>query len=212
VVEFDFGNGDILADGDTVDPIAADYGVAITAAGDQVALVADPAAMGFEYQTFGIWASGLDTGTGRAGAGSFGRATPVSSLPASGEATYAGQATGFFVDPEGMSFATFADFEAGFDFGNKTIFASTSGTTAIDTVTGVSSPMASLNFAGGGTVSVGGPFGPPVDGTFTADIAATDLSGSLNGRLFGPNGEEIGGVFNMSGLAGQYIGSVGAAQ
>jgi hypothetical protein len=173
-------------------------------------LVADPAAMGFEFQTFGIWASGLDTGTGRAGAASFGRATPVSSLPVAGNATYIGQATGLYLDPDGMSFATFADFEADFDFGNRTIFASTSSTTAIDSVTGVSSGMPSLNFAGAGTVSVGGPFGPPVDGTFEADIAAIGLDGSLSGRLYGPNGEEIGGVFSLSGAAGQYLGAVGA--
>jgi len=169
-------------------------------------------AMGFEYQTFGIWASGLDTGTGVAGAGSFGRATAESSLPVSGEATYLGQATGLYLDPDGAAFAAFAAFEADFDFGDRSFTAFTSGTAVIDTVTGVSSLMPSLNFAGAGTVSVSGPFGGSADGTFEADIGAIGLNGTLNGRLYGPNGEEIGGVFNMSGLSGQYIGAIGAAQ
>ncbi|HSF94873.1 MAG TPA: hypothetical protein VLA52_07585 [Thermohalobaculum sp.] len=210
---FDTADGDIFADGDTLDPLTVDYATAISAGADRIAVAADPAAMGFEYQTFGIWATGIDTGNGTAGAGTFGFATPRQSLPANGSATYNGQSAGLFLDKDGDTFAVFADFDAFFNFTNHEISVNTTGSQAIDTATGISSAMPGLDFTGTGTVSNGGPFGgSDPDGTFEATITATDLAGTMDGRLYGPNFEEIGATFGMSGDAGQYLGAIGAVR
>jgi hypothetical protein len=203
-VAFDTDDGDVFADGDVVDPITSDYGVAVTAAEDQIAIVADPVAMGFEYQSFGIWATGIDEGSGVAGVITAGAATPVAEIPDAGLALYSGNSAGFFIDPDGDAFLAFADFGATLDFSDLSLTVLALDTEVIDVSSGVSSPMSDLNFAGAGFVSG--------DGTFSINIAATDLAGDLDGRLYGPAGAELGGTFEMEGDAGRYMGAVGAAQ
>lgn len=205
-VEFDTNKGDTIADGATVDPALADFAFAETASGDEIALVGDPVAKGFEYQTFGIWATGLNAGMGVFGAASVGAPTVSdrNSLPAMGIASYDGMSSGVYVDPTGEAFLAVADFDATVDFSTLMMSVDTLGTTVIPLDGGISAPMASLDFSGNGMAAA--------DGSFSTAINATDLAGSLNGQFYGPNAEEVGGAFDMTGAAGRYVGAVGAAQ
>ncbi|MDH3667495.1 MAG: transferrin-binding protein-like solute binding protein [Paracoccaceae bacterium] len=206
-LRFDTAQGATFADGDTLDPIASDFIIAETASGSPAAIVADPIAAGFEYQSFGVWATGLNANSGQAGVFTAGASIANSSfggVPAAGMASYRGMSNGFYLDPDGNAFLTFADFDADIDFGAQTIALSTVGTDVIDISTGVSSAMGSLDFTGDGTVLA--------DGDIAAAISATNLAGNLDGILYGPNAEELGGVFEMTGAAGRYLGAVGAAQ
>lgn len=217
-VGFRTADGDVFSDGSAINLLTQDYVAAVSAGADRMALVGDPIAMGFQYQTFGIWATGIDTGNGSAGAVSFGRLTPTSSQPLSGEANYVGKAAGFYLSPEGVPYAAFADFEADFNFGTKAITTWTSDTHVINTNTGVPSEMTSLDFTGTGFVAVSGPFGTIADGTFSSDISTSNegptanMAGTLDGSLYGPFGNEIGGVFALEGELGQYVGAIGAAR
>lgn len=204
-VEFDVGAGDTIIDGLGFTPAASDFLVAVTSGGDQFAAFADPAAQGFEHQTFGMWANGLNAGTGVFGAASVGSVTPGSGVPTSGTATYNGSATGAYVDATGTDFFTFADFSASADFGlANSLIVATTNTTAVNVTTSAASSMPSLNFAG-----VGGANQP-----FSINIVNTGptLAGTLDGQFYGPNAEELGGTFLMTGSAGQYMGSVGAVR
>ena len=86
----------------------------------------------------------------------------------------------------------------------KQIFIFSTGTVVLNVNSLVPGTNGALNYAGVGVVAL--------DGSFTTAIAATDLAGTLDGKLYGPSAEELGGTFDMSGLNGRYIGAVGAAQ
>lgn len=203
-VAFDTADGDTFADGDTLDEIPDDYAVAVNAAGDELAIVADPVAMGFEYQSFGIWATGVDVGSGVAGVATAGAATPSNDLPTA-DANYSGSSAGFFVDADHNAYLAFADFGASLDFDTQMLTVFTLGTEVVDTaVGGAPTPMDDLDYSGEGMLAG--------DGTFSIDIDATDLAGSLDGLLNGPGGAELGATFAMQGDAGRYVGAVGAAQ
>lgn len=204
-VAFDVGAGDSIIDGAGFTPAASDFLVAATSSGDEFAAFADPGAQGFEHQTFGMWANGINAGTGVFGAGSVGSVTPASGIPASGVATYVGSATGAYVDATGTDFFTFADFDAQADFGlANTLTVATSNTTAVNVTTSAVSSMPSLNFSGAGGASQ--PFSIAI-----SNVGPT-LAGTLDGQFYGPNAEELGGTFLMTGSAGDYIGSVGAVR
>jgi hypothetical protein len=40
--------------------------------------------------------------------------------------------------------------------------------------------------------------------------AVHDLSGTVSGKFFGPNAQELGGTFDLAGPDGRYTGSFGA--
>ncbi|MHA1944379.1 MAG: transferrin-binding protein-like solute binding protein [Candidatus Thorarchaeota archaeon] len=141
---------------------------------------------------------------GKIAAMSAGAATPALGVPVGGVAVYAGSSTGLYVDPAGDTFLAFADFGASVDFGTLAISVSSTKTQVLDLNSGVSSANFALNYAGAGAVAP--------DGSFVTAIAATDLDGTLDGKLYGPSAQELGGTFAMSGLNGRYIGAVGAAQ
>ena len=41
---------------------------------------------------------------------------------------------------------------------------------------------------------------------FTGTVTATGLSGSATGNFYGPAAQEIGGIYNLTGTAGQLSG------
>ena len=203
-VAFDTAAGDTIVNGSAAAG-ASGFLIATTASGDEFAAFADPAVQGFEHQTFGIWANGINAGTGVFGAASVGSVTAASDIPTSGVATYNGSATGAYVDATGTDFFTFADFSAQADFGiANSLIVATSNTTAVNVTTGAISGMPSLNFAGAGGANQ--PF------SINITNAGPTLAGTLDGQFYGPNAEELGGTFLMTGSAGQYMGSVGAVQ
>ncbi len=48
---------------------------------------------------------------------------------------------------------------------------------------------------------------------FSGNVSATGLTGSSSGQFYGPNAEELGGVFALEGTGVEtYIGGYGAKQ
>jgi hypothetical protein len=201
---FDTADGDTIIPGALLDPVATGYYVAATAGEDELAVISDHNLMGFEYQSYGVWLNGIDVGMGIVAAMTAGAATPASGVPVAGLALYNGSSTGFYVDPAGEPFLAFADFDASVDFGTLAMSVSSTNTQVLNANTLVTSANGALDYAGVGAVAL--------DGSFVTAIAATDLAGTLDGKLYGPFAEELGGTFDMSGLNGRYIGAVGAAQ
>jgi hypothetical protein len=153
--------------------------------------VINPAAMGWNYQTFGIWGNETPT-TFLAAAGSAGSATPANAVPTIGSAIFTGLAMGFYVDTAGSVFGTAADMRADVNFASRSIAFSTA-----NTMTGQSSVTAAapgLNLSGNLTYAAG-------SSQFTGAVttANSQLNGTSTGRFYGPNAEEIGGVYSVTG-------------
>lgn len=150
-------------------------------------VVADPDASGYEYQTFGAWTMIDGTGTGgRAGAMSVGAETAAANIDADGTATFVGQAAGVYVDGNGTPGIMTATATLNADFANRSVDFATSGSTiagggaadALD-MTGTLAYGAGSNAMTGTVTTVGG------------------LSGTADGRFYGPGAAEVGGVFGL---------------
>jgi len=150
-------------------------------------------AVGWNYQTFGVWAQSPTATTWIAGAISAGNPTPASAVPATGTATFTGITSGLYVDPSGALFATSAIMTANADFSARTIGFSTS-TTEVSDLNGVTSSNAGLDLSG--TLIY-----DPAPNRFTGPVstANTALSGTATGQFYGPNAQEIGGTYGLTG-------------
>jgi hypothetical protein len=205
-IDFRTSDGDAFDDGDILDPVAGDYIIAAGGDFDKIAILSDHSAMGFEYQTFGVWLTGVETGTGLVATMTAGAPTLSTSVPESGVANYSGASSGIYIDAGDNPFLAFADFTAQVEFDAPArIDVQASNTEVVDLNALVpGTPNPALDYAGSGAVAA--------DGTFSAAISATNLAGDMDGLLYGPSAEELGAVFQMSGTDGRYIGAVGAAQ
>ena len=200
---FDTADGDTIIPGALLDPVATGYYVAATAGEDELAVISDHNLMGFEYQSYGVWLNGIDVGMGIVAAMTAGAATPALGVPKAGLALYNGSSTGVYVDLAGEPFLAFADFSAAVSFDTLVMNVASTGTQVLNANTLLTSANGALDYTGVGAVAP--------DGSFTTAIAATNLAGTLDGKLYGPTAEELGGTFAMSGPNGSYIGAVGAA-
>jgi hypothetical protein len=174
------------------------------AAGTSVYTGVDPFSVNFEYQTFGIWAIGGMT-SGNVGAISIGAPTPVNAIPTVGSATYTGGSAGYYADAAGNVFASSAAMTSNVDFGARTVGFSTSGT-AIANVATPPTAAPGLDISGNLTYQAGG-------NQFTGPVTSANavLSGTADGRFYGPNAEEIGGVYSLrsGGPLESMLGSFG---
>jgi hypothetical protein len=170
---------------------AADYARNSTASTEAIAI--NPSVTGWNYQSYGVWITGQGTGSGTAGAVSVGSATLVTGIPATGNATFSGLASGVYVDPVGQAYLTNGSMSAATNFGSRSIVFSTSGTQAASFNGGnaVSAPL--LNMSGTLTYASG-------SGSFGGAITTTGgLSGNAIGKFYGPNANEMGGTFAATG-------------
>ena len=98
-VTWDATNGDIIDNSD----VAV---VATNASGSNIGVIInkeDPN-VPWQYQTFGVWETGLDTGSGTIGAMTVGTPTAASDLATkTGTATFDGISGGVYVDPTGAT-------------------------------------------------------------------------------------------------------------
>ncbi len=199
-VDFDENQGDDI---DLVLRFGNLVGGAVSANGEEVGLWAEPVGLGFNYQTFGVWFTGLGTGAGIAAVGSFGAKT--ANVPTVGTVTYNGGAAGFALDAAGIPYLVVSDSEVVVNFPNETFTFATTGS-AIDNLNDANEldfvPESGLNLSGGGSLS-----GNSLQGNVSAVF---DMSGTLDGSVYGVNGSEVGGLFELSGPAGLYVGSFGA--
>lgn len=190
-------------------------GVAVAVAGQNLsgsvqAIYANPLNLGFNYQTFGVWGTGLVPGqTANYGAISGGAVTLAASVPNSGTATFVGVAGGIFSDAGNPArYASSATFNV--DFSNQTIGMQTTGST----LTYLSDPnnvrlVSYLNMSGNFNYSSNTHF-------FTGSITATGsngstlISGNARGQFYGPSANELGGTFVLSGGSSSLVGGFGA--
>lgn len=174
---------------------------------DSIALAADPSMQGWNYQSFGIWETGRLTGNGDISVMSIGAPTEGKAIPISGTAIYTGKSIGFYTDATGHGNTTFSDVSVNANFATRTLGLSSTGTfKTSDYATTTLAP--NLDLTGtltyvAGTNSFAGPL-----------TNGGTLSGTSTGRFYGPNVEELGGVFILQAGSGQpretYGGSYGA--
>ena len=105
-------------------------------------------ANGWNYQTFGVWQTGITSGNFQVGAFSIGAPTPASAIPTSSSALFTGLATGYYVDPSGKPYATAASMAASADFAARSISFATANTTRADLATATPVPDGGLNMTG----------------------------------------------------------------
>jgi hypothetical protein len=172
--------------------------------GSNQAIYVDPYAVGFNYQSYGVWGSNIVAGSGgRYGAISAGATTAASSIPTSGTTTFRGSLAGIYVDTNGITYryAAIAAFVT--NFSTRSIAMSTSGDGIANITTDASRAFGS-SVAGTLTYSAG-------SNAFSGSIAAGSLmSGTASGSFYGPSANELGGTFFMRGSAGALVGGFGA--
>lgn len=169
-----------------------DINAVVSADQTRYALAPEPTAMGWEYQSFGIWVTGAGTGSGTYGAASIGAATPGGSVPTTGTATYNGYTGGRYVASDGKYYFSSSSMSAATNFATRSIsFATTNTSLTPELLTSTSAP--GLNMAGTLTYSAG-------SNQFTGNITTSSgLTGTATGRFYGPTAQEIGGTFGVTG-------------
>lgn len=167
-------------------------------------VVMNAPALGWNYQTFGVWDRTISGTNFQVGAFSVGAVTPGSAVPVSGISVFSGLATGFFVDTGGTPYVTSATMAASVDFSARSIFFTTGATTRADLATATPVSDTGLNITGTLTYA-------PGTNQFSGSVttANTNLSGTATGRFYGPGAQEIGGLYSLTGTGGSMLGGFG---
>lgn len=171
--------------------------------GSDQAIYAEPSALGFDYQSFGVWGSGLVAGsTGRYGAISAGAPTSASAVPTSGSVNFNGVAGGIYVDPNGTAYRYGAYAVFAVNFGSRSINMTTNSDSLVNINTEqkfiLTTPItANMTYAAGSN---------RFSGSFQLGSA---MSGAGSGQFYGPAANELGGTFFISGNGGKLIGGFG---
>lgn len=178
-----------------------------SADGTNIVLMADPLGPNaFSFQSYGIWATGVGTGSGTYGAASVGAPSPAGVIPTEGLATYSGAAGGRHVAIDGSVFFTTADMETSADFFRRELTFTTRNTRqVVDVVSGLSTFNDALNMTG--TLNL-----IPGTNQFSGAVNTFGnvMSGTATGRFYGPAAQEIGGTFSTTGAGVQsYSGAFG---
>jgi len=209
-ISFNSGNGTSLTYSSTADTFTTLPGQSsilamVKADGSNYILLANPYDFNYDYQTFGVWATGVNSGSGTVGGFSYGNTTAVSAIPTSGTATYLGDIGGFYSNSSGVDKLMSADLTASANFANRTIGVATSNSIVTDLSTYTSN--SSLDFTGTLSYSSGSN---EFSGTITT---GGGMSGSMTGVFYGPAANEIGGTYAAqgSGVEGM-IGGFGAVR
>lgn len=178
--------------------------------GKTVAVVLiDPQASAWDYQSFGAWRTGFGTGTGVIGGVSAGFKTNGAEVPVVGSATFTGKLLGAYVNAAGGASFVEGAVSVTSDFAARSLAFTTSSTNEYNLSNGATFEASSLNMAGTLTYN---PGVNSFSGIVTTPGAA--LSGTATGAFYGPEAEELGGVFNLKGATQpeSYSGSFGAKQ
>ncbi len=198
-IQFTTNNGTVTFDENGTDTIGDSGNVVYgyDAAGTKFVIASDPLNVGnnWNYQTFGIWETGRGTGSGTAGAVSVGAATAGSSIPTSGTATYSGHFGGASSDANGVDVITTGSASVLADFANRSLAFSTTGSKYVSPVASTPSWInkSSLDMTGTLTYSA-------ATNSFSGAVSDSFIgSGTATGKFYGPNAEEIGGVFSLTG-------------
>lgn len=212
-VTWNESSGDLI---DDTNPLAVR---AVNSAETSFAIAVNPLPVGWDYQTFGAWQTGRGTGAGTFGAISVGAPTAGTAIPTTNNATFVGATLGAYVDADGRDNLTAGDLKINADFGDRSLGFASTGTEIIDPVTGSSSLEPGLDMSGTLTYEAGinafsGSLASP-GRTVGEDVVVSPMTGQTQGRFYGPNAEELGGVFAIKAAgegAETYAGSYGAAR
>jgi len=197
-VSFSTANGDDLQSG-----FFGNSTIALNKSQTTIGAFANPAAYGFEYQTFGAWGA-YGNATTPAYAVSVGSPSPASAIPATGALTFTGGATGYYVDASKFGYVTNANMVATVTFDNRTVAFATTNTSIAG---GPGAPQISapaLNMTGNLSYAAGAN---AMTGTATT---INGMSGNMNGKFYGPALNEVGGTYAVTGSGvGSMVGGFG---
>lgn len=208
--------GDTIADGSLT--IEAYDGANLSSSTDIAYLIdAQNGLADWEYQTFGVWESGRGSASGTIGAISIGAPTTGAAIPTLGSATFTGLTAGIYVDAAGVDYVTSSTLNVDVDFAARTLDLTTSNTLKTSLAGGGAVADNNLNLTSSGP-QVGydlllNSFSVPVTAAGSTGNPG-DLAGTSSGQFYGPNAEELGGVFSLSNPATDeyYSGAYGAKQ
>nr|WP_254447690.1 transferrin-binding protein-like solute binding protein [Sphingomonas sp. ID1715] len=162
--------------------------------------------MALSYVSYGIWQQVTDNGAtlGVAQQYLLYGIRQAADQPSTGSASYTTLVDGLWANPDGVySLGGTSSFTA--NFAAKTV-ATTLDLVGKHVSTGVSKTLGQFN--GSGTIAtLGGGF----SGTLThqgTDIDGNIYSGNFAGAFFGPQGQEMGYTFNLTGNGGAAVGAV----
>ncbi len=169
-------------------------------------VISNPKSLAWDYQSFGIWETGLGTTSRTLNAFSVGAPTTGTDIPTTGSnIVFLGKVIGSYVDLAGVGHTALAPLTVNADFSNRSLNFSTAGTqTSVDGTTFTANP--NLDFTGQLTYAAQTN---AFSGTLTTNGG---LTGNSTGRFYGPSAVELGGVFslNRAGTSETYSGAYGA--
>jgi hypothetical protein len=175
---------------------------ALTGDATSAALAADERYSGWNYQSYGVWITGRGTGSGTGGAASVGATTLGSNIPTTGSGTFTGTSAGLYVGPTGNYLVTTAFMTANVSFANRTVnfnTVDTAGASAANAINGNFGTLTpALNLTG--TLAYGAGSNRISGAVSTAGSSnGSPMAGTATGNFYGPNANEIGGTFSVSG-------------
>jgi len=207
------GDGDRLvfdkSDGATFTPLVGGAAtVAINKDFTELAIATDPATQGWNYQTFGVWQRyPSSTDTGRIGAISTGAFTDANRIPTTSSAIFTGSAAGVYQFSSLTSYLASADMALNVNFANRTASFATSNTYISNDGGASSSPYSSIDLSGSMTLI------PNQNNMYGAVTSRNGMTGIMHARFYGPNAEEVGGTFGVSGSGVQtFVGGFGGTR
>jgi len=166
----------------------------------------------WDYQTMATWVvTDESAGTGRLGAISVGNHTANASIPTTSSATFSGKAEGIYLDNAHKFHGVSSDAALTADFVNKTVSFATSNSQIHDLDYKIADQSKSdLDLTG--TFS----YSSAVNNLTASSLSSTTsgwTGGTASAKFYGPNAEEIGGVFSIRGTGKEaYEGAFGAAK
>ena len=180
----------------------ARYTGALTGDTTNAALAADESYSGWDYQSYGVWITGRGTGSGSGGAASVGASTVGGNIPTTGSGTFTGTSAGLYVNPQGNYFVTTAYMTANVSFADRTVNFSTVDTataTAAQAINGNFGTLTpALNLSGKLSYAAGSN---QISGSVSTagSSSGNPMTGTATGNFYGPNANEIGGTFSVTG-------------
>ena len=178
--------------------------LALNKAQTTIGIFLNPTYYAFQYQTYGAWGS-YGNATGSSFAISDGSASPVSAIPAVGGLSYSGGSVGYYVDRSKISYVTNSSMVASLSSDSQTVIFSSSNTLILGGPDGRATPNANLDLTGTLVLVSGTNY---FAGTVTA---ANGMTGKINGELYGPGIDELGGTYAIYGPgADTLVGSFGS--
>ncbi|MGE5319943.1 MAG: transferrin-binding protein-like solute binding protein [Hyphomicrobiaceae bacterium] len=166
-------------------------------------VISNPKSLAWDYQSFGIWETGLGTPSRTLNAMSVGAPTAGANIPTTNTASFTGKVVGSYVDAVGVGHSALANLNVTADFANRTLAFSTTGTQTATNLTNFT-PNSGLDLTGNLSYQAG-------TNSFTGPVNSATLSGTTTGRFYGPNAQELGGVFSLQASSGleTYSGAYG---